>query len=480
MNGISIITGSQELASVSRLVDVGKTDTVYRDLYMERAQVILGALLPRSEYFRLRCSKLDIDDSLRQIASALERQDWMKVKELSSRIRLLRKFVDEKQALSELAGKIYEPVDVPFNAFDPGLRAVLGLSRQDPAKLRDRLVLNLANLENEDPLWRDFYARRRGFFETLSLVTLTNAQLDSTIENIDPAWLQKEARSALDKRDINSLERLAEQMLRPKPSIRVNPIGNVELVSIPSVVKDEARSFTFSEKTLAAARRFQLVAASVQSLHEFGDYLRCCCAWQAKIPDRPLTEARKSVEGCTCGHSCPPNIPEPVKSTLDLLMLHPFINSAGVRYLPGFAPELVLVEDFPEEEKCASVSELLIALGLPRRTALSRLEIEQALLQHGAQIVQNELYLDPQEFRLTCIPFDLYSRLAPTHGWGQKKLWTHFDGFQIWKPAKLRALVGGDIQFGGKYDLCSISRADENDRVIARFAVVRRERFQAS
>jgi hypothetical protein len=79
---------------------------------------------------------------------------------------------------------------------------------------------------------------------------------------------------------------------------------------------------------------------------------------------------------------------------------------------------------------------------------------------------------------MACIPFDLYSRLAPTQGWGLKKLWTHFDGFQICKGPKLRALVGGDIQFGGRYDLCSISRADEDNRVIVRFAIVRRERFQ--
>jgi hypothetical protein len=170
---------------------------------------------------------------------------------------------------------------------------------------------------------------------------------------------------------------------------------------------------------------------------------------------------------------------EPLKETLDLLMLHPFINSAGMRYLPRFVPELVLVEDFPEDEKYASVSELLTALGLPRRSALSRTEIDHALLQSGGQIVKSELGLDPQEFRLACIPFDLYSRLAETRGWGRQKSWTHFDGFQIWKGGRLRALVGGDARFGGRYDLCSISRADERDGVVARFAVVRRERFQA-
>jgi hypothetical protein len=188
-----------------------------------------------------------------------------------------------------------------------------------------------------------------------------------------------------------------------------------------SIKDGEDPSFIFSEKTLSAARRFKLVPARVESSREFGDYLQCCCAWQAKIPDRPLIEAEKRIEGCTCGHPCPPSMSEPLKETLDLLMLHPFINSAGVRYLPRFAPEQILVEDFPEEEKYASVSELLVALGLPRRTGLSRMEIDQVLLQRGTQIVKSELGLDPQEFRLACIPFDLYGRLAETRGWGRQK-----------------------------------------------------------
>lgn len=477
MSQISEFSGSENVSLSALLLQAGETDTVYRDLYLERAQALMGALLPQSEYFRLKCSKVDIDDLLRQVAPALERQDWMKVKELTGQIRVLREIIEEKHALSELAGKIYEPIDVPFNEFDPGLRVVLGLSRQDPAKLRDTVMQNLSTLEKGDPVWRDFYARRQAYFQSLKLAPLNLDKFDNTKENIDPAQIQKHARWALESRDISSLERLAEEMLRPKLSVLVKPIIAVEPTTMPRVANDRDPFFTFSESTLSAARRFELVPVQVESSCEFGNYLQCCCAAQAKIPDRPLTEAGKCVEGCTCGHPCPPNMPAPLKETLDLLMLHPFINSAGVRYLPGFVPELFLVEDFTEEEKYGSVSELLIALGLPRRTALSRMEIDQALLQQGAQIVKSELGLDPEEFRLACIPFDLYSRLAVTRGWGQKKLWTHFDGFQIWKGPKLRALVGGDVRFGGRYDLCSISRADENNRVIARFAVVRRDRF---
>lgn len=466
-------TSSAEVSLIWQLLETGNTDTLYRDLYLERAQELMGELLPQSEYLRLKYSKVEIDDLLRQVAPALERQEWVKVKELTGRIRVLRSMVEEKHALSDLAGKIYESIDVPFNPFDRGLQAVLAFSRRDPAQLRDSVVVTLAALEKEDPVWRDFYARRRVYFQGL---TLTPLKVDNTNENIDAAQIHRQARWALENRDISSLERLAEEMLRPK-LCQVKPITTVEPTTIPRIVNGEDPSFIFSEKTLSAARRFQLVATRVEPSREFGDYLRCCCASYAKIPDRPLTEAEKCIEGCTCGHPCPPSIPEPLKETLDLLMLQPFINSAGVRYLPHFGPEMVLVEDFPEEEKYASASELLSALGLPRRTALSRMEIDQALLQRGAEIVKHELGLDPQEFRLACIPFDLYSRLAPTQGWGQKKLWTHFDGFQIWKGPKLRALVGGDVRFGGRYDLCSISRADERDGVVARFAVIRRERL---
>jgi len=45
------------------------------------------------------------------------------------------------------------------------------------------------------------------------------------------------------------------------------------------------------------------------------------------------------------------------------------------------------------------------------------------------------------------------------------------------KGGRLRALVGGNAQFGGVFDLCSISTYDARDNTFARFAVVRRERL---
>ena len=44
---------------------------------------------------------------------------------------------------------------------------------------------------------------------------------------------------------------------------------------------------------------------------------------------------------------------------------------------------------------------------------------------------------------------------------------------------RLQALVGGDVRYGGLYDLVGVSRDYDADRLIARFAVVHRERMVA-
>jgi hypothetical protein len=49
----------------------------------------------------------------------------------------------------------------------------------------------------------------------------------------------------------------------------------------------------------------------------------------------------------------------------------------------------------------------------------------------------------------------------------------------ILRSGRLRALAGGDVRFGGIYDLVSIGRDYEAERVVVRFAVVQRKRMEA-
>ena len=163
--------------------------------------------------------------------------------------------------------------------------------------------------------------------------------------------------------------------------------------------------------------------------------------------------------------------------TISLFALHLFVNSAGIRYLPMLSErEFVLLET--HEEGDDAQSGLLRALGLERRRALARDEIELGLLRRGGEVVTS-LGLDPGAFRVVCVPPDVYMRVGPTRGWGKREEWTQFDGYQVRAKGRLLALVGGNARYGGIADLCGISSSDARDNTVARFAVVRRERLAA-
>jgi hypothetical protein len=164
-----------------------------------------------------------------------------------------------------------------------------------------------------------------------------------------------------------------------------------------------------------------------------------------------------------------------------MFVIRPLVNSGGARYLPTLVAEDVLVEDFPDpaDGQPPPASELVKSLRLPARRGVPRIAIEQALLTHGARILEKDLGVDPRVFRLVCIPSDVHMRLAEAEGWGRQPFWTHFDGYLVMADGRLRALAGGDVRFGGLYDLVAVGRDYDADRLVARFAVVQRARMVA-
>ena len=175
----------------------------------------------------------------------------------------------------------------------------------------------------------------------------------------------------------------------------------------------------------------------------------------------------------------PEGFPQALKSRIQLFAIHPFINSAGVRYLPNMLAEDALVEDFSEPAIGSDLpqSKLLEALGLKQRNQLNRVQIEMALGEKGNEILRNDLGLEPTRFKIVCIPPDLHLRIGQEKGWGQQKIWTHFDGYMIMADASKRALAGGDVRYGGIYDLLGLNSSYDSDRIIVRFAVVQRRRM---
>jgi len=168
-----------------------------------------------------------------------------------------------------------------------------------------------------------------------------------------------------------------------------------------------------------------------------------------------------------------------VRETIEMYLLNPFINSGGTRYKVCLVVEDLLLEDFPEPEPKAPLprTELLAALGLDSRWGLTRIQLEAALLENGPRILEEKLGLNPEEFRLVSIPPDIYTNLGADLGWGQKEMWTHFDGYWIREGGKLQALAGGDVRFGGAHDVISFLPGYSNEKLLARFAVMQRRRM---
>jgi hypothetical protein len=462
-------SSSRKLEIVSRLLEVGRTDTVYRDLHLQRALSYFAPLFSDQEYLLLKAEKAEIDRLLRQSRSALERGDWLRVAQLSEGIRGRKGALDKKRTLLSLGSEIYEPPDILLDPFSPGLQGFSLAPGQTPEDMRERLIESLALLEKEDAGWKDFYAGRRDHFRSLPSPSIESRQ---SPEEVDPSRIQREALQALEKGNIDQVEELAKKMLGRDVS---HDVGASSSGSANAAKRD--LSVPFPPESLPRARSLGFAPMQLAPAVDVGEYFSHV-AWNPTFQDHPSGEEEWThLHGFPEQDNVSPDVTRRLKDVVYLLMHCPFVNSSGVRYLPLLEAEEVLVEEFPEGRGDLPKSKLLSTLGLPRRNGLSRLEIELALLRRGPQTVKDGIGLDPRKFRLVCIPPDVYSRLGAERGWGRQEQWTHFDGYQVLKGGKIRALVGGDVRFGGIFDLCSINRVDEREGVIARFAVVRRERL---
>lgn len=53
--------GPETLQVILQLLEAGKTETVYRNLYLQRARTFFASLLPYPEYLRLKQEEVSID-----------------------------------------------------------------------------------------------------------------------------------------------------------------------------------------------------------------------------------------------------------------------------------------------------------------------------------------------------------------------------------------------------------------------------------
>ena len=461
------------------LVAAAAADTVYADIYRRRGRELFAPALSALEYEALKGSEKSIEDTLKQSRAATLQQDWAKVESLAGSVESLRRQVAEKGPLRDLAAAVYDNNATPLDPFSPGLDTLPG-GDKDPAVTRDTLVANLTKLAKLDPSSAEFYESRKKFFSGLTLASRHSAAVTS--ESTTKADLEQLAAAAAQRGDMAELKRLAAAIrVREEEESKVEASAKPE--SKPSVAREGYQcpldlAVKFPANVLERAGAMGLAAFRTEPMPEAASLFEFMATriWQ---PD--LSDGESEMEGTMRASAAVEEVgfktelTGPVKTLLAQFLCNPFINSAGARYLPLFRSEEILVEDFPEDQAFEAKTPLLAAMKLEKRGALSRQDIDEALAATESEILTS-LGLDVREYRLVCIPHDLFMRVGRERGWGQKQHWTHFDGFQVIRNGRRRALVGGDVRYGGLTDLVSIATTDRREGVSARFAVIRRAR----
>ena len=473
-------TDTNTTKTVGLLVEASKLDTVYRDLYLKRARQLLSAILDESAYRAMGSAENEIEDLMRRSRSAVLQRDWGQVAELSAKADGLRQRKAAMGKLADIGKELYEGDTVVFDPFSPGKHLGQQSEAKQPA-LRTELVNTLASLGKLDPSLSAFCEKRRGYFSGLEMASPGASQKKGAQRN--RAQVEQLALEAAERGDNAALQKLAKELQQWKMESATTTAGSVDASAVISRYQCPVNlDVPFLPAVIERARDLGLVEARTAPLAELAKVREVIYAHVAQpVPSNPDMEKEGVLRARAQAElDLPTELDTEEPRTLASQFIQQiFVNSAGARYLPPLATETALIEDFAENESAEAPSKLLQALGLAKHSGLARTEIEAALARFGPQILEERLGLDPIEFRLVCIPHDLYTRFGRDRGFGQWHHWTHFDGYQVMGGNRLRALVGGDGRFGGLADLVSISPSDARESVYARFAVVRRARMAA-
>jgi hypothetical protein len=189
---------------MTTLVEAGNIDTIYRDVYLDRARTFLAPVLSLENFHRLEQERVALAELPLTIARALDNGNWSLVKELSERAEALKHAIEDKGGLLQTARSVYDVRDVRLDPFSPGLQPFTRIPQRELAALRTRVVGLLGELQRADGAWNDFYAARRRAFEAQR----QRASETDTASSSETDALES-ARQALKSGDMKRLAALA-------------------------------------------------------------------------------------------------------------------------------------------------------------------------------------------------------------------------------------------------------------------------------
>ena len=455
-------TPQAALRIAEELVNVAHLDTIYADLYLQRARDILRSELSEDEYAGLLRLQTEAANLPNRIRNAISVGAWAEVRTLAARLSTLNQTLSDTQDVRTATQNICEFGLDLVDPFSLGLSELAGALDTELPAMRDRAIALLAWLREANPDWGELYAARRAALAGLNFAAPARGSQE-------PAAPSEQAEQALASGDLERLESLASRLSSEVGSPSPGTPQSSHATSLPDL------TYSFSPETVARAARLGLAPLHVESVRTRVKELYRH-AWRPTLPEE---------EGAAQGAvrvpvRFAPHTPAALRERLELYLDRPFVNSGGARDLPYLAEEDFLVETFDEPTPGSppAHSALLDALGLSTRYGLSRDRLARALFVRGNEIVR-DMGLDPRAFRLVCIPSDLHVRIGHKQGWGTQPFWTHLDGWMVLPRHKFLALAGGDVRFGGIYDLVGVGAHYDSDHIFARLAVVLRRRMAA-
>jgi len=88
-------------------VSLSRTDWLYADLYLERAEQILKEVCPRETFEGLARERDRIPQLAADLRAAVERAHWAKAKELAQSGERIRREVEHQSQLLDLGTRVY-------------------------------------------------------------------------------------------------------------------------------------------------------------------------------------------------------------------------------------------------------------------------------------------------------------------------------------------------------------------------------------
>ena len=117
--------------TISLLIEVGRLDTLHRDLYFRRAHELMEPMMSPSAYAQMKDGLASIEWLEKQLRAAIERGDWPRSRELTARVRGIQESAAANGEWAKYAEALYDgAADIPIDPFSPGLHVFAGGSAQ--------------------------------------------------------------------------------------------------------------------------------------------------------------------------------------------------------------------------------------------------------------------------------------------------------------------------------------------------------------